>query len=268
MSSRRTLIVIVAVVIGAIASFALFRYVGSVEEEAYGNARRVEVLVVKKDIPKGTSGIDVIRDNFVGKALIPQEIRPATALTSSAGLESLVAVGNLAANQVIVDGMFVTPEQAFASDAERIQDGRVAITISVDQVRGVANLVRPGDKVNMIIRDPESVDPANPEVGGGDTTFLYQNVEVLAIGSQLTPDLGEVAAEDPAATGEPVQEVASNLMTLTVPPEAALKVAHVPSESVYLTLVPPDNTPVRVPPVNNGNLLEGGLTPYPDEEGL
>ena len=56
MSSRRTLILIVAILIGGIASFALFRYVNKVEDKAYGNARRVEVYVVKQDIPKALPG--------------------------------------------------------------------------------------------------------------------------------------------------------------------------------------------------------------------
>ena len=31
---------------------------------------------------------------------------------------------------------------------------------------------------------------------------------------------------------------------------------------LYLALVPPDNQPTPVPPVNAGNLFTGGLTPY------
>ena len=282
MSSRRTLVVIVAVVIGAIASFALFQYTASVKDEAYGKARRVEVLVVTKDIPKGMLGADVIRDGFVGTVLIPQEIRPATALTTSSGLESLVARGELAANQVVVDQMFVTPEQAYASSSERIEEGMVAITMSVDQVHGVAGLVVPGDRVDMIVFGKPTEGSASTGgtegtegTEGGEaappsadlaTTMLFQNVRVFAIGSQLTPDLGESATD--AEVAAQAASAASNLMTFVVPPEAALKLAHVPSEFIYLALVPPDNEPVDLAPANDGNLLDGGLTPYPDEEGL
>jgi pilus assembly protein CpaB len=275
-SSRRTLVVIAAVVIGAIASFALFQYTASVKDEAYGNARRVEVLVVTKDIPKGMLGADVIRDGYVGTVLIPQEIRPATALVSSAGLESLVARSELAANQVVVDQMFVTPEQAYASSSERIEEGMVAITISVDQVHGVAGLVVPGDRVDMIIGRPagevapgvegEQGQEGAPSEANGSTTMLFQNVRVFAIGSQLTPDLGETATD--AEVAAQAASAASNLMTFVVPPAAALKLAHVPSELVYLALVPPDNAPVPLAPATDQNLLDGGLTPYPDEEGL
>ena len=267
MSSRRTLIVIVAVVIGAIASFSIFKYTDGAEDRAYGKARRVEVLVVKKDIPKTLPGSDAVQQGYVGTALIPQEFRPATALTTSAGLESLVARTDLSAGQVVVEGMFVTPDQAYSSNSERIGEGRVAITISVDQVRGVAGLIVPGDKVNMIIDDPlrsVSVVREEGEEAKPVKTVLFQNVEVLAIGTQLEPDLGEAAPTDPAAA-DPAA-VASNLMTLSVPPEAASRIAYVGSEGIYLTLVPPGNVPVRVPTIGPDNLLSGDLTPYPDDE--
>ena len=263
MSSRRTLIVIVAIVIGAIASFSLFKYTDGAEDRAYGNARRVTVLVVKKDIPKSFLGADAVQQGYVGEAQIPQEFRPATALTTTAGLEALVAKTDLSAGQVVVDGMFVTPDQAYSTNAERLAEGQVAITISVDQVRGVAGLIVPGDRVNMIIDDPilgVSVD----DVRTPYKTVLYQNVKVLAVGTQLEPDLGE-AVVAPGSTAAP-ETVASNLLTLEVPLEAAVRVASVGSEGMYLTLVPPNNAPVQRPQVGPDNLIPTDLTPYGDDE--
>jgi pilus assembly protein CpaB len=262
-SSRRTLIVIVAVVIGAIASFALFQYTNGAEDRAYGKARRVTVLVVKKDIPKSFLGADAVQQGYVGEALIPQEFRPATALTTTAGLEALVAKGDLSAGQVVVDGMFVTPDTAYSTNAERLQEGMVAITISVDQVRGVAGLIVPGDRVNMIIDDPIegfAVDGVRKPV----KTVLYQNVKVLAIGTQLEPDLGE-AVVAPGSTAPP-ETVASNLMTLEVPPDAASRIAYVGSEGLYLTLVPPNNAPVQIPRIGPETLVPTELTPYGDDQ--
>jgi len=45
-----------------------------------------------------------------------------------------------------------------------------------------------------------------------------------------------------------------------VPPLAAAKISV--ATGVYLTLVPPGNQPVPVPPVSAGNLFQGPLTPY------
>jgi hypothetical protein len=57
----------------------------------------------------------------------------------------------------------------------------------------------------------------------------------------------------------------SNLITFSVPPEAALRIS-LAGTSAYLTLVPKDNVPVRVPTVTPDAVIPNTLTPYPDEE--
>jgi hypothetical protein len=54
------------------------------------------------------------------------------------------------------------------------------------------------------------------------------------------------------------------VITFSLPPIAAEKVilAANGGGGIYLALVPPDNQPVGVPPVDLGSLFTGGLTPY------
>ena len=152
-----------------------------------------------------------------------------------------MALNDLSAGQVVVDGMFVEPRAATVSFAQRIPAGQVAITISVDQMHGVANLVVPGDQVNILATAADG------------ERYLFQNVNVLAIGSTPAPQPGETAATTTASTG-------GGLLTFAVPPLAAAKLAI--AGGIYLTLVPPGNQPIAVPPVNPGNLFTGPLTPY------
>ncbi len=151
MGSRRTVILIAAVLIGAIAAYALYNYVNGVEDRAYDNAKRVQVFVVKQPIAKGTPGDQAIGDKLVQSGQIPQEFRPATAITDTAVLTGKVALTDLVPGQVVVDGMFVDQATAFVTFSERIPVDQVAVTVSVDQVRGVAGLLVPGDKVNLMV---------------------------------------------------------------------------------------------------------------------
>lgn len=267
MSSRRTLIVLAAVVIGALAAFVLFSYVNGVEDRAYDSARRVEVFVVRQDVPRGLPGEQALAEDYIAKDEIPQEFRPSTAFTSANvdGINGLVASTDLSAGSVVVEGNFVPAEEAFVSSSQQIEEGRVAITISVDEVRGVAGLVVPGDRVNMIVNDPAiatNLDDPNAATTAGKIV-LYQNVEVLAVGSSLRPDLGQAPPEGEEAVTEPVN---SNLMTLSVPPLAASRIAYFGSEGVWLTLVPPENSPLEVPPIDASSAIPSELTPYPDED--
>jgi hypothetical protein len=84
--------------------------------------------------------------------------------------------------------------------------------------------------------------------------MLFQNVNILFIGNTAAPEAGETQAVAPAT---------SNLITFAVPAVAAEKIVLAAQGSgLYLVLVPPDNQPTQVPPVNAGNLFTGGLTPY------
>jgi pilus assembly protein CpaB len=143
----------------------------------------------------------------------------------------------------LVDGAFVEPRIAHESFAQRIDKGMEAITISVDDVHGVARLVVPGDKVNMMVTLDDQ------------TQFMLQALEVLAIGNATELQPGEAAPVATSAAGVATQS-ASGLITFSVPAMHAAKIALASQVGqIYLTLVPPDFAPAPVPPVNRGNLF-------------
>ena len=240
MGDRRSVTIVVAVVLAALAAVSGFAYLRSADDRAYKGAELVQVFTVTQDIPKGTPG-----DTAIAQAIkanrIPRDFRPSTALTDLSAIKGKVALTSLSVNTVLVDGQFVDPRQAQVTFAQRIPAGQVAITVSVDQVRGVAGLLVPGDRVDIMVSD------------GASQRLLYQNVDIIAIGTTAAPQAGET---------QPAQNPGSGLITFAVPPAAAQRIAFAAGQGgLYLVLVPPDNQPVNVPPVNAGNLFGGGLTP-------
>jgi Flp pilus assembly protein CpaB len=287
-SSRRTLILIAAVVIGAMAAYALWSYTGGIEDRANDNARRVKVFVVEKDIARGMRGEEAKNGGFISEKEIPAEFYPVNAIQSDAAIDGLVAVSNLAANQVVVDGMFVEPRLGQTQNSQRIPfPTQVAITVSVDQVRGVANLLVPGDFVNILVlpdtgghgpcdETTDSTDPsAQPTAPEGTTAvyctparYLYQKVQILFVDKLPIPLPGEqtqTTTEDGEATVP--QQINAGLITFAVPPDAAQRIASVGADQIYLTLVPKDYVPTALPPLDPFvQLLPGEdalqLTPY------
>ena len=241
MGNRRTVILIVAVVVAIVAAGAIYGYLNSVQDRAYADAKLVKVYRVDKDVKKGVPGEQAIDQGVVKSSDIPQKYRPTTALTDINSIRGKVALNDLSAGQVVVDGMFVDPRVATVSFAQRIPAGQVAISVQVDQVRGVANFVVPGDQVNLLATAPDG------------ERYLYQNVNVIAVGATPAPQPGETTASTTPVGG-------SGLITFAVPPQAAAKIAI--ANGLYLTLVPPGNQPVPVPSANPGNLFSGPLTPY------
>jgi pilus assembly protein CpaB len=244
-TNRRTAILVLSLLIGAIAALFAYMYVNSAHDSAFKGARLVPVLVVKGSVAKGTRGDDVLAKELVRSDSIPEKYRPAAAVLDTERIRGKVAIAHVAAGQVLVDGMFVDPVVAQETAAKRIPAGQVAVTIQVDLVRGVAGLITPGDQVNIIASPPD-----------GSQRTLFENVNVLYIGN--------IAAPEPGATPAAPPDVPSNLITFAVPQLAAEKIVFASKQEggVYLTLVPPGNPPAAVPPVNGSNLFTGGPTPY------
>jgi Flp pilus assembly protein CpaB len=278
-SSRRTLILIAAVLVGAVAAYALFTYVGGIEDEANENAERVQIYKIVQDIPKGTFGDEAFAQGFIEQDDIAQEYRPATAITDPSQIDGLVAISDLAANQVVVTNQFVTQQDSLSTFSQLLKNNEVAITVSVDQIRGVANLLVPGDFVNILITGGGASTETDTG-GGGDggqpggdlvfdqpARFLYQKVQILAVGQTRKLEPGETAATNPDGTA--AASSSSGLITFVVPADAAQKIASVDGGSIYLTLVAKDYQPTAIGPLDvNAELpgeTEDQLTPYGPE---
>ena len=240
MSSRRTIIVLAAAALAAVAALATFSWLRGVEARAFDDAVLVRVYVVAADIEAGTSGELALANNQIRESSIPQKFRPDTALTDLESIAGLIAHNRLAANTVVLEGMFVPPQQAQGAFAKSIPENQVALTVSVDQVRGVAGLLVPGDRVNIMVSD------------GASMRMLYQSVLVLAVGRTTA------AGTDPGQ-----EESKTGLITFSVPQAAAQKIAFAAQQQggLYLSLVPPGSTAQQLEPVNAGNLFNGPLTP-------
>lgn len=275
MSSRRTLILIAAVLVGAVAAYALFVYIGGIEDEANDNAERVQIFKIVEDIPKGTFGDEAFAQGLIEQDEIAAEYRPATAITNPSQIDGLVAISDLAANQVVVTNQFVTQQDSLSTFSQLLKNNEVAVTVSVDQVKGVAGLLVPGDFVNIMISvkavDEQGNEITPPPGGPGEVVwdpqfrYLYQKVQILAIGQTRQLEPGETAATN--ADGTPAANTgASGLITFVVPAEAAQRIATASEKGIYLTLVAKDYQPVELPPLPESETLpaEDGnqLTPY------
>lgn len=296
MGSRRTLITIAAIAVGAVAVVLIYGYVGSVKDEAFGEAERVKVYVIKTTVPQGTYGEEAEQQKLIVEDEIPKKFFPPNAIRSLDDIGGKVSVAELAVNQIVTTDMFADPsvvQSTFSDRLEKINDeDQVAVTISVDQVRGVAGLLQPGDFVNVMATDicenggvagggsaegdvpAEGEADADPCEGlddilfGKQARYIYQKVQVLAIGQTPVAVPGDV---ETAAEGEEDGEAAAEegntgLITLIVPARGAQYVASLPPESIYLSLVSRDYEPVPQTSIDPRDPLPAEdpaeLTPY------
>lgn len=300
MNSRRTVILLIAIVVSAVSALGLSRYVQGLEDDVYGDAALGSAWIVQSQIPKGTPSEQAVGQGLIELTEVPVEFIPPTAIVDpSAELNNLVAVVDLPQGSMLVSGNFVAPNVLSTGITDRLEErGMVTVTFPIDQVAGVAGFVQPGDFVNMLVvrslsfaEEGEEVN--SEEVGGGtgdgdladleqfyendapasaatslyteNVRYFYQKAEVLAVGQSLPLDLGETATEEQSAA------VAGGVITLAVPPEVVQQVLAVGTENLYLSLVPASYEPEALLPMDITELLypaedEARLTPYFAEE--
>jgi pilus assembly protein CpaB len=256
LSARRTVILIVAIALGTVAALSSVLYLNSVQSRANGNAKLIRVYKVTQVIPKGTTGDDAISHNDIVASSIPKKFYPVTAVTDLDEIKGLIAPVELDPGQVLVSDQFVEPSVANTSfSTTNVPAGQVAVTLSFGSTQAVAGLIVPGDKVDIIGSFSTGSSGSNSSGTTNYEHFIYQNVNVIAIGQTAAPTAGNSTA--PTNPG-------SSLFTFAVPPVAAERLLLADQQdALTLALVPPDNTPVPIAPVQGSDVDNpGALTPY------
>ncbi len=298
---RRAIVLLVALILAGLAAWAVWNYLQNVENEIAEGQEIVEVFRAGQTIAEGTDGAILLSDfNSGGEQIVQGEDQvqdvPTDAITSAEQLrivlENTVAAGPISQGSILTESQWATITANITPLAEEIPSGKQAMTISVDNVRGVNGFVEPGDRVNMILTIPIPEDLLPEELAGiaaptappaeGETAaeevqsvvpysrFVLQGLPVMATGRDIRPEEGapeNVEVETTSATtpdGAPVPEEEDTgndtVFTLEVTPEQAERIVYANENgSLWLTLVPADFVEVETTGVTILNLFGGDL---------
>jgi pilus assembly protein CpaB len=269
----RIALVFVAIIIGAIAVFAVITYVSSIRTASETEVEKIEVLVAAQNIPKQTFVENLISAKGVVLQAIPRKYLAEGVLTSLDKYKGYVTAAPINKGQQITAINFVRPEQIGL--AFNIPNDMVAISIPVNEVIGVSDLISIGDKVNVIATflapaQNTGAQPGQTQTATGTTgtstvsqqtgysisefpitkTLLW-NVKVLYVGLKIEEVIQ--SEQNTATTGAAATQVKGSItkekittVTLAVPPEDAEKLVF--SEEigrVWLALLPTQGIPKK-----------------------
>lgn len=222
-----------SLVMAAIAVFFVWSYVSSFEENARKKfGTEVSVLKAKRNIKEMENISD---ENVVFESVLKNYVEP-SAITfeggkddekvkSIKGLLGTVALVPLRKGEQITLTKITDPG-ARTGVSSQVTPGKRAMAIPVSEVSGVGKLVKPGDRVDLIVV---------LDTGGGKdgkiAKVLLQDVVVLAVGRNVSGGVPRVFEADGFGGKDRVRSLASDTNFTTVTLEVE------PSQSQTLALV-------------------------------
>jgi pilus assembly protein CpaB len=203
MRTNNILILVVAIFLGGIAAFLARNWLLSQTQVAHDD--KVTIVVASNALPFGTALSD---SNVVeipwGMRELPDGAFSSKQTLLKGGRRATLA--SVAKNEPILGSKITGPGQQ-ASLSTTIEDGMRAVTLRVDDVRGVAGFILPNDHVDVVL-----IRSANNPAGRESySDLLLQNVKVIAV--------DQVAAE------QKEKPSVAKAVTLEVTPAQAQKIA-------------------------------------------
>ncbi len=248
---RRTIVLVIAIVLAVVSAFAVYRYLTTVEGDIRADITEVKVFRATNLIETGTPGSEArpfieesraLREAVVfdGSTIVctgpvdpsgdPNAVGcPDNPKDLEALLEGRVAAGPVSAGQLITTDQWVTPAELNSiSLSESIPQGKVAISVRPDEVGAVGGFIRPGDKVNLVASATVQLNSfiqllQNPDLRasilGEGFAAPDTGTDTTTTGDGTEPDIVGQVAETLPAQLDFTQTILQNLEVLAVGPD-------------------------------------------------
>lgn len=231
------MILLLAFVVAAISSYAVYRVAGKQMRPAQ-QPITTRIIVPARDLEIGT----LIRDSDLTTAQWMGAPPNGTILSKDAAIGRGV-VSEVYKGEPIVDSR-LAPVGSGGGLAATIKPGMRACAVKVNDVVGVGGFVLPGMRVDVLVSGNR---PGAAQAEGPKVKTLLQNIEVLSAGSNIQKD----------NTGKPVQVPIVNL--LVTPAQAEVLSLAGNETKIQLVLRNPlDTDTAKTPGIAMSNLFSEG----------
>lgn len=226
------------------ALFAVFLLYSWIQEknksvtEKFG--KKKAVVVAKKNInemyPLNEEVVEVIE--------VPEDYVAPQAVVDPAELRGYVALAPILEGEQILKTKISRPG-ALTGLSYQVSPGKRAITIPVDDMRGVARLLKPGDRVDLIA----SVISGSGQNQKRQIKTLMQNVIILATGTNVQNQIAADYELDKDGTNYLIKSLSKNTsfnsITIEASPSEAQKLIYILAtnpKDLFMTLRHPSDT--------------------------
>lgn len=153
---KKRVSLLAAILLVALGTVALVKYVSTAEDRALAGEQLVDVLVLNAPVAAGTSAAEL--QQVLRVEAVPVKVQAAGALASLSEADGLVTAVDLVEGEQLTASRLVDATEFNALQARvgrgggtvSVPEGLLEITIPLDPIRAVGGTVRPGDLVGLI----------------------------------------------------------------------------------------------------------------------
>lgn len=219
--ARRSAVLIVALAVAALGTIMIILYVQGVDARAAEGQETVKVVMATEVIDPGESVADAVEAGKIVSREIPRGDLGEGAVTSSAAIKDLIALGTVYPGQQLVSQQFGEPG---GQQVLGIPGKRMAISVELTDPERVAGFVNPGSWVAIFMSgDPELyLKDGSTQKMPPLTRILLPKVQVLGVGD--TAVVPRTTTEDDGT--ETTEQVPRTILTIAVTQDEAEKVIY------------------------------------------
>jgi pilus assembly protein CpaB len=180
MKKVRILALISAIITGVL----LYRYLNTLSEPVVVEVIKRDVVVSTADIP---ANIPITAD-MIKITQVPEEAAHALSVKDVNEVVGKVSTSVIIQGEQVLSSKLVTPGQGNGTLTYKIEEGKRAITVGVNNRTGLSNMIIPDNKVDIIAEYTIEVEvPGTNDKKTIDySAMLLENVRVLAVDNQMT----------------------------------------------------------------------------------
>jgi pilus assembly protein CpaB len=212
--TRRTLLLLAALVVAAVGTGLIFVYVHNINNRAIADQHPQQILIAKTEIPAGTAVADAASKGAFQQVDMAKKYVATGALSDTTPIADQVALAPIYPGQQVLSQMFGAPG---STSALPIPTNDMAISVQLTDPARVAGFVEPGSSVSIFAT-------VNPAAGGATTQttrLLLPRVQVIAVGPTTTTSQTTTNTQ----TGQTnTEQISRAILTLAVSQQEAQQI--------------------------------------------
>ena len=192
---------------GLITTFLFNKYLKDIDNKYKKNENKISIVVPKQNINKNQK---VTKDMFQLKEFDLASVHP-EAVKKVEDIVGSYALTDIKEGEVLFSSRFINQFHESELVTRKIREGFRAVSVEVNFVESVSNLIQPEDYVDVVFSEKVKMDAnkidankidANKEIV--NTEILLQNVRVLAVGKRLVDN--KTQSKDTKATDQKIAD--------------------------------------------------------------